>query len=285
MNAPAPATRLGEAVFCTLDLETTGLHPGHGHRVCEVALVRGRLGEAPQMLSTLVDPGRPISPGATAVNGISDAMVKDAPRFREIVGRVLLFLRGAVVVAHNAPFDLAFLAAEFSTLDLDFSPQPVLCTLALARRHYRFPSNSLGAIARSLGMEVAGEHRALLDAQLTRSVFQRFLEDFQGQGVRTVGELLAFQGGSIPPPQPRTLVLPPLLEETLRRGSLLRLLYGYPGGGREWRLVSPLRVRASRGCLYLDAFCFLRGKERTFRLDRVLRLERGESHSSPPGPQ
>lgn len=271
MRGDAESTELNWLTYCFLDVETTGLYPFFGDRVCEIALVRWRPGEPLEVFHSLVNPERPISPGAYAVNGISDEMVKDAPRFGELVGRVLQFLEGAVIVAHNAPFDLGFLGSELSLLGLELPQNPVIDTLRLSRRCFRFPSNSLGNIARYLGIPVSEEHRALSDALTTREVFAHFLEEFRRHGVTRLGELMLLQGNLHP--ESREGALPPLLEEALSRRRPVRLHYVSRFGGVTRRTVEPLEVVAHRDYIYLVAFCHLRQDKRVFRLDRVIKME------------
>jgi DNA polymerase-3 subunit epsilon len=126
------------AVF---DVETTGLSPAYGDRICEVGIVRARGDVIFDTYQTLVNPQRPISPGAARVNGLSDADVSQSPLFAEIAGQVLDRLEGAVLVCHNAPFDLGFLDAELSRLGL----LARLASSALAPMPLPFRSNSLSA--------------------------------------------------------------------------------------------------------------------------------------------
>jgi DNA polymerase-3 subunit epsilon len=148
---------LGEVTFTVLDVETTGLSAHLGDRVCEIALLRCRGGGELARFQSLVDPGRPISPGARAVNGIADEELAGAPSFAEVSATVLDFLEGSALVAHNAPFDLSFLNRELEICGCTPISGVIIDTLALARRCYRFSSNSLGSVARYLGLDTFGE--------------------------------------------------------------------------------------------------------------------------------
>src|SRR5437660_1614391 len=103
---------LRDITFAVVDVETTGLSPRLGDRVCEIAVVRGRCGEMVDKWSTLVHPGRTIPFDAQSIHHISDAMVRTAPRFSHIAPAFLSSLENTVLVAHNAPFDLNFLRNE-----------------------------------------------------------------------------------------------------------------------------------------------------------------------------
>ena len=162
---------LSDVTFCVLDVETTGLNPKLGDRICEIALLKCCNGQTLDTFHTLVNPGRAISPAASAINNISDAMVKDAPLFGEIAPHILTFMADTVLVGHNTQFDMSFLHAQFEMLDLPLPAYSVIDTLALARRHFRFASNTLGNVARALGFEPENQHRALGDVLLTKGIF------------------------------------------------------------------------------------------------------------------
>ncbi len=149
--------------FVAADVETTGLSAAAGHRVCEIALLRFLRGTVIDSFVSLVNPLRPIDPGARAVNGISDDMVENAPPFADLFPGILAFLGDDPLVFHNAPFDLSFLRAEARLAGGEWPGNRVVDTLAMARRTGRFRSNSLPAICRELGIG-SGFHRAEADA-------------------------------------------------------------------------------------------------------------------------
>jgi DNA polymerase-3 subunit epsilon len=152
-----------EIPYVAADVETTGLSAAAGHRVCEVAFLRFLRGSVIDSFVSLVNPLRPIDPGASAVNGISNGMVADAPPFAELFPGILDFLGDDPLVFHNAPFDLSFLRAEARMAGGAWPGNRVVDTLALARRTGRFRSNSLPAICRELGIG-SGFPRAAADA-------------------------------------------------------------------------------------------------------------------------
>jgi DNA polymerase-3 subunit epsilon len=177
-----------KAPLVALDVETTGLSPGQGHRVVEIALVRREPGGARHPYAVLVDPECPIPPEASRIHGIVDDHLIGAPTFSGVVDEVLSRLAGAVLVAHNAPFDLSFLDAELERVGRPRPAGPVLDTLPLARRYFRFPTNDLGTVCRCLGVPLEGAHRAAADAAATLDVLERMRETLVGAGVVTVGD-------------------------------------------------------------------------------------------------
>src|SRR5512144_2579172 len=100
---------LANAKFAFLDLETTGLSPWFGDRICEVGIVVTEGKRIKTSYQQLVNPERPLSPAAASTNGLKDAELATAPTFRQIANEVLLHLKDAIVVCHNAQFDLQFL--------------------------------------------------------------------------------------------------------------------------------------------------------------------------------
>src|SRR3954467_4087973 len=113
-DPPDPQTPLGLLTFAVLDLETTGLSARGADRICEIAIVRARLGRPPDPWTSLVPPGRSIPAHIAAKTQIDDRLVAAAPSFAQLVPLVRKRLSGTVLVAHNAPFDVGFLRAELS---------------------------------------------------------------------------------------------------------------------------------------------------------------------------
>ncbi|HJE57485.1 MAG TPA: 3'-5' exonuclease [Nocardiopsis listeri] len=152
-------------VFAVLDLETTGLHPEQGDRVCEVAVVRMRGdGTVLDEYSTLVAPGVPLR--NAEFHQITEAQIARAPSFADIAGDLIAYLSDAVVVAHNLPFEEGFLRAEFGALNIRAWGLPGLCTLHTLRtqldRHGYKQSRLYQLMT---GEWMRGQHHALADAR------------------------------------------------------------------------------------------------------------------------
>ena len=132
-------TALRETTFVVVDLETTGgrARAGDGataDAITEIGAVKVRAGEVIGEFATLVDPGRAIPPKIVELTGITTAMVRDAPAITAVLPMFLEFARGAVLVAHNAGFDIGFLRAAAEQCGIAWPRPPVLCTVRLARR-------------------------------------------------------------------------------------------------------------------------------------------------------
>jgi DNA polymerase III epsilon subunit len=270
------ARPLLEAPLVALDVETTGLSPARGDRIIEIALVRREPGEASVGWSVLVDPERPIPPAATRVHGIVDDHLIAAPTFSAVADEVLEHLEDAALVAHNAPFDLSFLDAELARLERPRPALPVIDTLRLARRHFDFPSNDLATVCRSLGVALEGAHRAEADAAATLEALLLMAGPLAEAGQRTVGDLSRRSGAA-----GRRRAGPELLERLEQAlDERLTVTLHYPGrnGRLLKREVAVYRLAGNA----LEGWCYLRGDRRSFRLDRIARVEPAGRSYEPP---
>jgi DNA polymerase III epsilon subunit family exonuclease len=195
METATENLRIENAVFTFLDVETTGLSPRTA-RVCEVAAISFRGADRVATLAELINPGMPIPAEVSKIHGITDAMVQDSPAFGGVAPRLLAMLEGSVIVAHNSEFDLGFLRMEFERVGLKFPKLPVLDTLLIARKHWKFQSNRLGNIAKELNFSNEGWHRALSDVEMTRRIFDHFITAFRAAGAATVSDLMKKSGGT-----------------------------------------------------------------------------------------
>ncbi len=187
-------TPLSSVPFLVLDTETTGLDV-ENDRVISIGAVRlagARIYRAASF-DRLVNPVTVIPQRSTAIHGITDAMVAEAPQFPDVYRDFGALLAGTVAVGHHIDFDLAILKQECARSGLDW-PEPFsLCTLMLAEALYpKLPKASLEGLAEMLGVEIEGRHTALGDALVTAEVFARLLPRLADRGVTTLGEALAF---------------------------------------------------------------------------------------------
>jgi DNA polymerase III subunit epsilon len=195
-------TPLHAATFVVLDLETTGGPPagsdaGDGpDAITEIGAVKVRGGRVVGEYATLVDPGRDVPPQIVALTGITTAMVSAAPRLPAVLPGFLEFCAGAVVVAHNAPFDVGHLRAACRRHGSVWPRPPVVCTARLARKvltRDEAPSCRLSALAALFRAGTRPVHRALDDARATVDVLHALLERVGGHGVSSLEDLLALQ--------------------------------------------------------------------------------------------
>jgi DNA polymerase-3 subunit epsilon len=160
--------------YAVVDVETTGLSPGHHHRVIEVAVVHvDESGRRTDEWCTLVNPRRDLGP--QHVHGISAADARRAPDFAGVAGELAARLSGRVLVAHNLSFDLRFLRAEFARLGHEFTASG-LCTMDLAGRFLGASSRSLAACCSAAGVRMGTAHSALHDARASAGLLARCLD-------------------------------------------------------------------------------------------------------------
>ena len=192
-DGPVADRPLADIPYVVFDTETTGLEPARDElvQIAAVRVVNGRLvtGEA---MDTLVDPGRRIPTQASRVHGITDEQVVGAPSIPDAVGRLHGFAQDAVLVAHNAPFDLAFLKRQEATIGAKFD-HPVLDTVLLSA--VLFGTNeghSLDALCDRLGITIPAErrHTALGDAEATAAALCAMIPMLHGRGFTTLREVL-----------------------------------------------------------------------------------------------
>ncbi|MFZ4615437.1 MAG: exonuclease domain-containing protein [Rectinemataceae bacterium] len=172
--------------FLAIDVETTGLDP----RNCRVVEIGALLFEPscwpkagivagdtlPSSLESLVDPGSPIPAVVTSIHGIGDRDVAGQPGFAELIPELDRLLGqgedAAIILAHNAPFDLGFLAREYAEAGRACPANRVIDSLTFARAAFpELPSHSLPRVVAFLGIPSGRSHRALDDARAAAAVF------------------------------------------------------------------------------------------------------------------
>jgi DNA polymerase-3 subunit epsilon len=162
----------GDTRFVVVDVETTGWDPAQA-AITEIGAVRLRGGQVTGEFSALVNPGDPIPPDITALTGISDGLVSQAPPITAVLPRFLGFARGCVLAAHNAPFDLSFLTAACRACGIGWPGFAVLDTAMLARLvldPVQVPDRKLVTLAEYFAAGTVPCHRALDDAKATTDV-------------------------------------------------------------------------------------------------------------------
>jgi len=192
-NAGVLDSRLEDLTYVVFDTETTGLFPATDEivQLAAVRIVNGRRLRG-EVFDTLVDPQRPIPQVSTDVHGITDDMVKGAPTIIEAGRRFHDFARGAVLVAHNAPFDMEFLRRHEPGMQVSFD-HPVLDTLLLSRVAFgRSELHSLDALTARLGINMTEEerHTAIGDTIATANAFLKLIPMLKARGFETFGDVL-----------------------------------------------------------------------------------------------
>jgi DNA polymerase III epsilon subunit family exonuclease len=257
--------------FVALDLETTGLS-AETDRIVEIGAVRFlSTGQEVSRYQRLVNPERRMSPGAYTVHGISDADVADEAPARVVLPEFLDFLGDpldTVLLAHNASFDTGFLGWVLGRAGLPLAGYSVFDTLSLARRKLpMLSSHRLDAVARHLGLEVEGAHRALADSLCVKDVWLR-LGGHAESPESVVSYRLFDPGDSVSVPEGWES-----LQVAIVRGCTIRIEYDGGTRGQAPRSIIPRRFVRRGGSTCLLAFCVLDCFEKAFRLDRIRVLE------------
>ena len=177
-----------DTTYCVLDLETTGLS-AKTEKITEIGIMKVKDGKVIEDFAEFVNPEKPIPMRVQEITNITDDMVKDAPKIEEIFPKVLEFIKGTVLVAHNATFDIGFLKNIAKNLGYEFDFTYV-DTLPLARKLYpELKKHKLGKIAEHLKIKVEVAHRALDDVDTTVKVLREMMKTLKERGAKTVGDI------------------------------------------------------------------------------------------------
>ncbi len=177
-----------DTTYCVLDLETTGFS-AVTEKITEVGIMKIKQGEVIDKFSCFVNPEKHIPQRVTEVTNITDDMVKDAETIEKVFPKILEFIKGSVLVAHNAPFDMGFLKQNAKRLGHEFD-YTYLDTLSLAKDLFpNYKKYQLGKIAENLGIKVEVAHRALDDVDTTVKVFNVMIDMLKKRGAKTVDDI------------------------------------------------------------------------------------------------
>lgn len=189
-------------MYAIVDVETTGKSVRNA-KITEIAVVLFDGEKIVESFDTLINPECQIPPPITRLTGITNEMVRTAPKFYEVADRIVKLTRDAIFVAHSARFDYGFLRREFAQLGYTFTRKQ-LCTVRLSRKMFPgLPSYSLGTLIQHFGIKVTHRHRALADALATTELLRRALATPPGVAA---AELL-INGGVLPSRLPRGIDL------------------------------------------------------------------------------
>ena len=178
-----------KAAYVVLDVETNGLNT-YKDDIIELGAVRIENGKEIDCFDCFVNPGKPLPEKIIKLTGITDQILYGAPQLEEVIKKFREFAKDAVLVAHNADFDMAFMRRAYQQSGLGFD-YPVLDTLAFVRS--RFPqlhSHKLGNICKHLGIDLSNAHRAVHDARATSKILIKLLTELsENNKINTLGDL------------------------------------------------------------------------------------------------
>ena len=264
--------RIDQSEFTIFDVETTGLFPYSGDKICEIAAVRVDSScKKSKKFSSLVDPQRPISSGAFSVNGITEDMIAGKPTIDQVLPEFLEFAEGSVLVAYNAGFDLGFLESALGEKKEILKDYFVIDALALARRFFKdSPRYSLGIVAKHLGIKLSAEHRALADACTTWKVFAKELEMIVAEKIENIEDIAYSKSKNRLVKQVKDYRMK-VIEEAIRDEKKLTITYRSSWSNDvTTRTITPKKIQDGFDRSYLIAFCHLRNTERNFRVDCIV---------------
>ena len=181
--------KIDEEEFVVFDIETTGLN-SHTNKIIEIGAVKIKAGRIIDRYSQLINPGISIPYHITEITSITNEQVANQPKIDEVIGKFVEFIGDAVLVAHNAPFDMGFIKRdikEYLNIDLESS---VIDTLQMARDLFPdFKKYGLGDLNKALGLALEKHHRAVDDSQATANMFIIFLEKYKEKGVEYLKDI------------------------------------------------------------------------------------------------
>jgi DNA polymerase III epsilon subunit family exonuclease len=261
---------LTTARFAFLDIETTGLTPWFGDRICQIGIVLTEGKRIRRTFESLVNPERDLSPAAAYVNGLTADQLSQALRFEELIGRVESLLKDTIVVCHNAKFDIQFIDSEYRRLGREVEFPNLIDTVLIAREFFDLPSYSLYALAENFQVPVIDQgSRALADAMTAKNVFFGMMDSLRDLN-KPLDDFIGIYNSPAWPDE--GVYLPTELSEAIQSGKRLFIKYVDKDGEISERWVTPVQVIGLKDYIYLQAYCHSREAERTFRLDRILNV-------------
>jgi DNA polymerase III epsilon subunit family exonuclease len=267
---------LDEIEFTIFDTETTGLEPESGDRIVEIAAVRFKQNKRIAAFQALVNPHRPISSAAFAVNRISQEMLVNAPDISVIMPEFLSFIKGSCLCSYNAGFDLGFLNQELKLLGApSLQDNVVVDILKMAKRLLPgLERYALWFVADKLGLESAQQHRALSDVELTLGVFDKLRAMLKTKGIFDLANFYGLFGLNADFLNNLNNQKISRIQEALDLGLKLKIKYLSRSTAQvSERQVIPKEIKQDKDYIYLIGHCCLRNQERSFRIDGILHLE------------
>jgi DNA polymerase-3 subunit alpha (Gram-positive type) len=267
---------IDDTEFTVFDTETTGLEPQSGDRIVEIAGIRFKGNEQIAVFQTLVNPKRPISEAAAAVNHITLDMLKDAPAIDRVMPDFLDFIKGSCICSYNATFDLEFLSHELKLMGREL-PADLIAVDILKMAKRLLPGlerYALWFVAERLGIKDPQQHRALSDVELTLEAFYRLKNILRTKGISDYPNFLglfAINSHFVDNLHNQKIAQ---IQEAINLGVRLKIKYLSRSSAEVTeRQVLPWEIRQEKNNSYLIGHCCLKNEERTFRIDGILHLE------------
>jgi DNA polymerase-3 subunit epsilon len=267
-----------EFTFVGFDTETTGKYPLSAE-ICELAAVKWRGGQVIDTFQTLLKPRELMGAEVIAIHGITNDMVENAPNISSQIGLFHQFIQNSILIAHHAPFDLAFIAIEFEKAKLALPEDPVICSSLLSRKVFPESENHrLQTLIGFFGLERGAAHRALDDARACLQVGMRCMEK-PGAG-DALSATMELQSG---PLYWRRFSMRRLEEESpvtatlacaVREQSIVEMTYSAGSTPGEARRVHPLGIVPSLDGDFLVAYSEKDQRSKRYFLEKITHAEK-----------
>lgn len=268
-----------------IDTETTGLNPEYD-RIWEIALLKIKEGKIEDKFVTLINPEIEIPPYIEKLCGIKNKIIHLYPNFSIVAPKISEFIENRILLFHNAAFDIPFIRKEFQRCNLKFPNFKVIDTLQIAKNYFNFKKNSLSYISKHFKIERKIKHRAEYDAEITYKIFEFLFLNLKEKYTKSLHSLIELKTYRYYKENfPKKIIfdveeISPdrvLIEKLIRKAveEKREIIIKYKGKERNVtiRKIFPLELFIENGIIYIKAYCFLRNRERQFRLDRIIKIE------------
>ncbi|HOT45214.1 MAG TPA: exonuclease domain-containing protein [Spirochaetota bacterium] len=265
---------ISETIFCALDLETTGTNAAL-HMIVEVGIVRFTIDRIIETYESLVNPGVKIPGDVAAIHGISDDMVRGAPRITDILGDISRVIRDSVLVIHNPGFDLSFLGWAFLKGGRVSPRMEAVDTVRIARRAWPGLKNyKLETICEHLRLNMT-PHRAIPDAMACMEVFRSAVRKEDRAGRWVMDDLIGYHGNLIRfiRVKGKRITEKGKALMGLRLGAKAEITYEDHSGSVTVRTILPIEFITADGEAYVLAHCYLRDDRRYFNMSRIIDIK------------
>jgi DNA polymerase-3 subunit epsilon len=264
-------TPWAEAEFVAFDTETSGAYP-IGYEIVEFGAVRWKNGKIIDTYQTLLKPREPMSSFIIGIHGITNEMVADAPLMEERISEIRDFFSGAYLMAHHAPFDMGFVAADFEAHNISFPEEPVLCTSLLSRVLIpESPNHKLQTLIGELGLARGTAHRAHDDAKACLEVglecFRRLGEKATvAQALKSMGKSLNWESYRLRGSGNERLRQ---IVDAIQRKRPMDIVYEGGSSKGETRRITPIGVVRNPDGDYVMAMCHRDAAQKRFYLSKM----------------
>ncbi|WP_253720971.1 exonuclease domain-containing protein [Bdellovibrio bacteriovorus] len=268
MNLDLP---LNEYTFVAFDTETSGAYPV-GHDIVEFGAVKWYKGEEIGRLQFLIKPRELMTDFIIGIHGITNEMVADAPPMSEKIREIHDFIKGTIVMAHHAPFDMGFLAADFEKNHLPLPSEPALCTSLLSRKWIHGVENhKLQTLVKHLTIDGGQAHRAYDDAKsclyVALACFQKMNENVTlAEVIKSQAKNLWWKDYSL-----AALNAPKFqfIKEAILAKRDIDMVYMGGSAKGEVRRITPIGIVRNPDGDYLQAFCHNEKTAKRYYLNRI----------------